>query len=617
MRQFQILTLGIWIIFCHASLAQDRPNILWITSEDNGPQLGCYGDDYATTPHLDALAKRGMLYRKAWSNAPVCSPARTTLISGLYPPSTGAEHMRSQTRLPSNMKMYPQYLRDAGYYCTNNRKKDYNLEEVGTVWDASSGKAHWRGRKEGQPFFAIFNFTVSHESQLRKRPHTAIHDPSKVRVPAYHPDTPEVRQDWAQYYDKITEMDTMAGRVLAELEADGLAENTIIFYYGDHGSGMPRNKRWPYNSGLSVPFIVSVPEKFKDLAASDYQVGGESNRLISFVDLAPTLMSLIGQQPKSHFQGHAFMGRFQKSAPDYAYGFRGRMDERYDLVRSVRDQDFIYIRHFMPHKIYGQYIDYMFKTPTTAKWYELFQQGKLTPAQSLFWQRKPVEELYDLRTDRDEINNLAKSEDHKEVMKRFRKELRLFQLKIRDVGLLPEEEIHSRSINSSPYEVGQDPDQFPLKEVRKAAIAASNRGQKATEAIKVSLAHHDSAVRYWGAMGFVNRGRKTVTSNAELLRNALNDPSFSVRVLAAEALGKFGPTSDLQQVRAVLIDAADLEKHNVWVAMLALNAIDELGPKAAPLLEQIRSLPQRNTVTPQRYRSYIPSLIKKIVSDLE
>ena len=617
MRSFQILTLGLWLASCSAIGAQDRPNILWITSEDNGPHLGCYGDDYATTPHLDGLAKRGMLYRKAWSNAPVCSPARTTLISGLYPPSTGAEHMRSQTKLPASMKMYPQYLRDAGYYCTNNNKKDYNLEEVGTVWDESSRKAHWRGRKEGQPFFSIFNFTVSHESQLRKRPHKAIHDPSKARIPAYHPDTPEVRQDWAQYYDKITEMDTMAGKVLAELEADGLIENTIIFYYGDHGSGMPRSKRWPYNSGLSVPFIVSVPDKYKDLAPTDYQVSGESNRLISFVDLAPTLLSLIGQRPKSHFQGHAFMGRFQKKAPEYAYGFRGRMDERYDLVRSVRDQDFIYIRHFMPHKVYGQYIDYMFKTPTTAKWHQLFQQGKLTPAQSLFWQKKPVEELYDLRTDRDEVNNLAKSDDHKEIIKRFRKELRKFQLDIRDVGLLPEAEIHSRSTGSSPYEIGHDPDRFPLKEIRKTAIAASGRGKKAIETLKTSLAHEDSAVRYWGAMGFVNRGRKATTSNAELLRNALSDSSISVRVLAAEALGKFGPKSDLPQIREVLIDAADLKKHNVWVSMLALNAIDELGTKAAPLLEQVRALPLRDTVTPQRYRSYVPNLIKRIVSNLE
>lgn len=195
-----------------ANAAEDnRPNILWITSEDNGPHLGCYGDSFADTPNLDALATKSVIYMNAWSTAPVCAPARTTIISGMYPPSTGSEHMRSSTHLPQNFKMYPQYLREAGYYCTNNSKEDYNLEKPGPVWDDSSNKAHFRNRADGQPFFAIFNFTTTHESQIRKRPHQQVHDPNKVPIPAYHPDTPEVRQDWAQYYDKMTEMDAQAG----------------------------------------------------------------------------------------------------------------------------------------------------------------------------------------------------------------------------------------------------------------------------------------------------------------------------------------------------------------------------------------------------------------------
>ena len=183
--------------------------------------------------------------------------------------------------MPPFMKMYPQFLRERGYYCTNNNKEDYNLEKPGQVWDDSSGKAHWKNRKPGQPFFAIFNITVSHESQIRVRPHTLKHDPAKVRVPAYHPDTPEVRHDWAQYYDKITEMDAQAGQRLQELDDAGLTDDTIVFFYGDHGSGMPRSKRWPYNSGLHVPLIVHVPEKFKHLAPKDYAAGGASDRLVA------------------------------------------------------------------------------------------------------------------------------------------------------------------------------------------------------------------------------------------------------------------------------------------------------------------------------------------------
>ena len=252
-----LISLTIATLYIHAT---NLPNILWLTSEDNGPHLGCYGDKYADTPNLDGLAAKGMIYTRAISNAPVCAPARTTIISGMYPTSTGAEHMRSMTQLPKGFKMYPVYLRELGYYCTNNSKEDYNLAKDGQVWNEGGRKATWTNRADkDQPFFAIHNFTVSHESQIRKRPHQQIHDPAKVRVPAYHPDTPEVRQDWAQYYDKLTEMDKMVGDKLKLIEEQGLADDTIIFYYGDHGSGMPRSKRWPYFSGINVPLIVHVP----------------------------------------------------------------------------------------------------------------------------------------------------------------------------------------------------------------------------------------------------------------------------------------------------------------------------------------------------------------------
>ena len=267
-----LISLTLATLYIHAT---NLPNILWLTSEDNGPHLGCYGDKYADTPNLDDLAAKGMIYTRAISNAPVCAPARTTIISGMYPTSTGAEHMRSMTQLPKEFKMYPVYLRELGYFCTNNSKEDYNLAKDGQVWNEGGRKATWTNRPDkNQPFFAIHNFTVSHESQIHKRPHQQIHDPAKVRVPAYHPDTPEVRQDWAQYYDKLTEMDKMVGDKLKLLEEQGLADDTIIFYYGDHGSGMPRSKRWPYFSGINVPLIVHVHEKWKHLASSDYKVGG-------------------------------------------------------------------------------------------------------------------------------------------------------------------------------------------------------------------------------------------------------------------------------------------------------------------------------------------------------
>ncbi len=397
-----------------------RPNVLWLTSEDHGPHMGCYGDAYATTPHVDRLAARGMLYTHVWSCAPVCAPARTTLISGLYATSTGGEHMRSMLPYPRGKPMFPQLLRDAGYYCTNNAKEDYNLASPGQVWDDSSGKAHWRKRPPGQPFFAVFNSVKSHESQIRARPHKPIHDPALVRVPAYHPDTPEVRQDWAQYYDQVSAADADAGARLAELDAAGLADDTIVFYFADHGSGMPRSKRWPYDSGLHVPLVVYIPDKFASRRPPDYKAGGHSDRLVSFVDFAPTTLSLAGVKPPEWMQGHAFLEKYQAPPQPFVYGFRGRMDERRDLVRSVTDGRYVYLRNYRPDLIYGQHVAYMFQTPTTRVWKQLFDEGKLSAAQQAFWKPKPPEELYDLTSDPDEVHNLAASPEHQQIKARLR-----------------------------------------------------------------------------------------------------------------------------------------------------------------------------------------------------
>ena len=617
MRYTASIFFLLWAALITAGAAAQRPNILWITSEDNGPHLGCYGDEYADTPEIDGLAAKGMIYLNAWSTAPVCAPARTTLISGLYPPCTGSEHMRSMTVLPPGMKMYPQYLREAGYYSTNNKKEDYNLEKPGKVWDESSGRAHWKKRKPGQPFFAIFNHTVSHESQIRRRPHVAVHDPAKVRVPAYHPDTPVVRRDWAQYYDKLTEMDARVGRNLRELQDAGLAEETIVFYYGDHGSGMPRSKRWPYNSGLHVPLVVHIPEKFQHLAPPGYRPGGKSDRLVGFIDLAPTLLSLAGIEPPEHFQGHAFMGKFETPERLFLHGFRGRMDERYDMVRTVRDKRYIYIRNYMPHKIYGQYVAYMFQTLTTRVWKELHDQGKLAPPRTYFWGTKLPEELYDLENNPDEVNNLARSGAHHEHLERLRKAQREHALKIRDVGFLPEDEIHSRSKGSTPYEMGHDRAKYPLERILEMAELASSLEKGAVPRLVKGLGDGDSGVRYWAAMGMLMRGKEAVEGARDSLRRALEDASASVRVIAAQALGQYGSREDVDRALSILLAAADLERNGVFISILALNAIDALDDRAAGVKRAIEALPGQDPSVKRRLRSYVPRLLEKITADLE
>lgn len=605
-------SLSLAILMVSTATAADRPNVLWVTSEDMGPHLGCYGDAYSTTPNLDRLAAKGMKYRVAWSNAPVCAPARTTLISGVYPTALGAEHMRSQVPMPAGMKMYPQYLREAGYFCTNNSKEDYNLGKPGQVWDASSAKAHYKNRKPGQPFFAVFNFVISHESQIRTRPHKFVHDPAKVRIPAYHPDTPEVRQDWAQYYDKITEMDAQAGKILDELQQLGLADDTIVFYYADHGSGMPRNKRSARNSGLQVPFMVHLPEKWKHLAPPDYAPGGTSNRLISFVDVAPSLLSLVDIQPPAHMQGQAFLGKFAAQPREYLHGFRGRMDERIDLVRCVRDRRYVYVRNYMPHLPAGQHVAYMFETPTTRVWKRLFDEGKLNDAPAAFWKQKAPEELYDLDNDPDEVKNLAESPEHQEILKRLRAEQQAHVLRVRDVDLLPEGDMQRRSEGTTPYELGHDNAKYPLDRVMAAAELASMLKPNSIGELRKLLADGDSGVRYWAAMGLLMRGSKAVEESRTDLENSLTDTAPTVRVAAAEALARFGSEAGLAKGLPVLLECASPTKHGAYVAVQALNAIDMLGERAAGVKEAVRKLPSQDPKAPGRANGYVARLIETI-----
>lgn len=598
-----------------AAIAQaERPNILWLTSEDHGPHLGCYGDAYATTPHVDALAAKGLRYLRCWSNAPVCAPARTTLITGLYPTSCGGEHMRSMVAYPRGQKMYPQLLREAGYYCTNNAKEDYNVAKPrgasnGSAWNESSKKAHWRNRSAGMPFFAVFNSEKSHESKIRVRPHQQVHDPAKVRVPAYHPDTPEVRQDWAQYYDAVSEADADAGQRLEELQQAGLAEETIVFYFADHGSGMPRNKRWPYNSGLHVPLVVYIPEKFRDLRPPEYQPGGTSDRLVSFVDFAPTLLSLAGITPPDWMQGHAFLGKHIEPPQPFIYGFRGRMDERYDLVRSVTDGRYVYVRQYMPHLIYGQHIEYMFQTPTTRVWKKLHDEGKLTPQQDAFWNVKPPEELYDLKADPDEVRNLADSPKHQEIKARLRTAQQELAAKIRDVGFVPEGERLTRSAGGSPYDFGHDEQKYTFERVFATAELASLLDPAALPALKEAMADSESAVRYWAVLGVLMRGKAGVAAARAELQMALDDESPYVRITAAQALSEHGEAGDLEAALPLLAGCADWSKNDLFVALAALGAFDALGERAAAAGPQIVTLPAKGPSPDPRYDSYVPRLL--------
>lgn len=444
-----------------------RPNILWITCEDMSMSLRCFGDPYAYTPHLDRLASEGVRFTRVFTHAPVCAPSRSGVITGMYPTSIGSHNMRCAAVPPPSVRCFTEYLREAGYYCTNNSKTDYNFSQHPDVhlaqdaplsaWDDSSPQAHWRNRPPGVPFFSVFNILYTHESQLRSRdpqllkqiqalPPEARHDPARANLPPYYPDTPAVRGDWAQHYDTVTLMDIQAGEILRQLEEDGLAEDTIVWFWSDHGVGLPRAKRWVYDSGIHVPLIIRVPEAYRALALPDspqqLEPAGVIDDLIAFVDFAPTVLSLAGIRPPRHLQGQAFLGRYRTPARQYVFAARDRMDETYDLIRAVRDKRFKYVRNFMPHLPYAQEIVYAEETPTLQEMRRLHAEGKLNEVQNLFFQpSKPVEELYDTESDPHELHNLADDPRYEQVLERMRGELYRWMEHTGDVGLIPEPEL--------------------------------------------------------------------------------------------------------------------------------------------------------------------------------
>lgn len=559
-----------------------KPNILWLVSEDNSPLLGCYGDEFATTPRLDKLASEGVLYTHAFANAPVCAPARSTIISGMYANSLGTENMRSGYAIPGSIKFFPYYLRKAGYYCTNNAKEDYNMAKPDSVWDESSHTAHYKNRGEDQPFFAVFNIGVSHESSIHRYDSITDHDPSAVPIPPYHPDTDLIRHDWAQYYDRITDMDSIVGIFLDSLDAQGLADNTIVFYYSDHGGVLARSKRFLYETGTHVPFIVRFPDKFQYMAPSG--PGSQAHRIISFVDLAPTMLSLAGIDIPGYMQGHAFLGS-QKTTenPEYAFLFRGRMDERYDMMRSVRSQKYRYIRNYMPFRPWGQHLEYLWKAPSARSWEKTYQTGKANETQSRFWQVKPPEELYDVENDPYEVHNLAGDPGYQEILKEMRTSCYNHSLAINDVGFIPEGQYATRFGEKPAYEVLRNGN-IPLNRIIETANMATSGSEANIPGIINRLEDNDPAVRYWAATGCIMFGGKVVKAKPTL-QNLLSDPSGEVRIAAAEALYYM---NEKGKGLTALIKALDHE--NPRIQLHAINSLQMTGayPKAA--IEKMRHL---------------------------
>lgn len=427
-----------------------RPNVLWITLEDTSPRLGCYGDPLARTPHIDHLAAGGRRYTRAFATAAVCAPSRCAVITGMYATAIGGHHMRTTHRNPlvpelptpyavvppPYVRPLPEYLRAAGYYCSNNAKTDYQFDPPCTTWDAQGPDAHWRGRLSGQPFFAVFNLTVTHESGMWPRADRPLRtDPRRVMLPPYLPDTVAARESLARHYDNLATADARVGEVLAALEEDGCGAETVVMLWSDHGEGLPRAKRWLYDSGMRVPLIVRWPGALAPAS--------ECADLVSMIDLAPTVLSVAGVPLPRHLQGHPFLGA-EARARDYVYAARDRHDECYDMVRAVRDRRYKYIRNFLPGTPRFGWIPYRNRHPVMAELWRLHAQGALSEVQAALFAPRPPEELYDTWHDPFEVHNLAAAPALRQDLERLREAMDAWRRTHGDLGDEPETQTAAR-----------------------------------------------------------------------------------------------------------------------------------------------------------------------------
>lgn len=558
----------------------DRPNILWLISEDNNPFLGAYGDKQARTPNLDALARRGILFERAYANFPVCAPSRFTMLTGVYASTCApAQHMRANAHLPATLATYPDLMRRAGYYCTNTDKTDYNCDvDPAAIWDECNAKAHWRNRPEGQPFLAVFTNLTTHESrQFQRQPNADQY--GSFKIPRYLPDTPEIQADFANYYSLIAKMDSEMGANLEELAHAGLADDTIVIYCSDNGGSLPRSKRYCYEEGLRVPLIAYVPPRWQHL--SRFKPGTVVKAPVSLIDLPPTLLSLAGIQPPASMRGQALMGQRAKGVAIYAFGMRNRMDERYDFVRTVTDGQYRYIRNYMPHRMLGMRVDFEWITQGYQSLEREHLAGRLNDAQERFFRPKVHEELYDLTADPDQMNNLVGQSHHVGTLRKLRSVLNRHMLENRDGGFIPE------GAPTEGFAHAQDHEAYPLKAIMMLAQAAARGDRKKAALFARELLIPDGIVRYWAATGLLIIRDAARPYLAALQKTAAGDNWPSVRVVAAEALCRNAMIEEgLQTLGTIAADTA----LSFPPRLQALNALEELGPVALPLLAVLQPI---------------------------
>lgn len=580
--------------FAQAAMPAKRPNIVWILAEDLGPDLGCYGMPLVSTPNLDALAKEGIRFTNAFTASPVCSTSRSGMITGMHQASFDAHNHRSHRDdgaiLPPPIRLVTDIFRDAGYFTANvnvvsdkvkaSGKTDFNFKAT-KPFDGS----RWDELKDKQPFFAQVNFSQPHRgggwkgARARAKADGCLVDPDKVDLPPYYPDTPAVRDDWAEYLDAIHLMDANVGELLRQIDKDGLAENTIILFIGDHGRCHVRGKQWLYDTGIHISMLARMPGQSKG--------GVVREDLVSALDIVPTILQLAGIDPPDYLHGRVFLGPDAGPEPEYIFAARDRCDETVECIRCVRTKRYKYIRNYRPDLPYMQpnrYKDTSYPTRNIMR--RLHAEGKLTPEQELWMApRKPGEELYDIQNDPHEVHNLAESPSHQRVLERLRAAHVRWMDQVKDVGLIPEPELFvlAKKYGSGYVILRQKENADLIAEIRKT-IDLCDRGKSATATLAERLKNKHPSVRWWAATGLGNLGADASPAS-EALTDALDDSSGSVRVAAARALGLMGKTD---AARPVLVQELR-DSENPIVRHYAALALEDLGADARPALDAIKA----------------------------
>jgi len=547
----QVLVLfGIFLLLASCNEQQkpkeetEKPNIVWLVSEDNSKHfLKLYDEGGASMPNIEALAEKGILFNNAFSNAPVCSVARSTIISGCYAPRVGAQYHRKMelAPMPDGLKMFPEYLREAGYYTSNNAKEDYNFIKSDGVWDESSRKASYKNRRLGQPFFHIQNFGTTHEGQLhftkaQMDSTTTKTSADDVAVFPYHPDTPTYRFTNAYYRDLHQKVDAEIGDFIHQMEKDGLLENTIIFYYGDHGGVLPRSKGYIYESGLNVPMVVYIPEKWKHL--SPIKMGSRTDAFVQFIDLAPTVLNLAGVDIPEQIDGKAFLGKTvtieKLNGRNTTFGYADRFDEKYDLVRSIRKGKFKYIRNYQPFNIDALFNFYRYKMLAYKEWEQLFKDGKLNEEQEQFFKARTPEALYNIEKDPHELHNLAADPSYESTLIELRSHLQQQVKSMPDLSFYPESYFLEEGL-SNPVFFGQQ-NKIEISELVDIADLSLKSFDKSKADIEKALKSDNPWKRYWGLMVCSTFGKEAYPFFKMGVQLSKHDSNNLVRLRAVEFL---------------------------------------------------------------------------------